>query len=98
MKFTNKNAGFVFYSWLFKYFLRAIDINPTSNYILTGGFDKNISIYDLDDQKIQTKINIHTNKVVNVKWHPFFPIFASSSADRTVRLFASEKFCNKYKM
>ena len=77
---------------------RAIDIDPTNSHLLTGGFDKNLVVYDLDEETITKKVYIHTNKIVHVKWHPFFPIFASSSADKTVRLFASDNFCRKYSM
>lgn len=33
-----------------------MDIDPTCNYLLTGGFDKNLYIYDIDEDNIQKKI------------------------------------------
>jgi len=44
-------------------------------------------------QKVEkTKIIHHTDRVVLAKWHPFYPIILSTSADKTARIFAPRKF------
>jgi hypothetical protein len=48
--FITRNAGNYYLFTL--NFHRAMDIDPTNNYLLTGGFDKNLYIYDIEEEKV----------------------------------------------
>lgn len=65
----------------------ALDINSSDNSkILTGGNDKNATIFDKDDDKIITTLKGHTKKVTKVIYHPEESVVITASPDTTIRI------------
>lgn len=77
--------------------VRSVEYDPSGNYILSSSFDMSSVVYDLKKQKILQRIKVHDDKVVLAKWHPFFPIITTTSADSTVRILVSDSFLSTYK-
>ncbi|KAL4455394.1 hypothetical protein ABPG74_012546 [Tetrahymena malaccensis] len=75
---------------------RSVEFDPTGNYMISTSFDKSICIYNIEEEKIVTKINNHSDRVVLSKFHPFFPFVLSTSADSTSRVFAPSEFIKNF--
>jgi len=71
---------------------RSVEFDSSSGLIVTSSFDATIGIYDLNNERLLNRISSHTDRVVLAKWHPFYPVILSTSADTTARLFAPQKF------
>ena len=71
---------------------RSVEFDSSSGLIVTSSFDSTIGIYDLNNEILLNRISSHTDRVVLAKWHPFYPVILSTSADTTARLFAPQKF------
>jgi len=69
-----------------------VEFDSSSGLIATSSFDTTIAIYDVNQRMVLNRITNHTDKVVFAKWHPFYPVILSTSADTTARLFAPQKF------
>jgi WD40 repeat protein len=67
---------------------RSVHFSPCSRWLLSGSFDGVINITDTENHLPVHSFNDHANKVLQVMWHPTKPIFASSSADKSVCLWA----------
>ena len=68
--------------------VRTICFSPDGKYLISGGFDNKIKIYDiLNNFNLASELE-HNDKVVSVRWHPDIPIIVSTSADRTARLWS----------
>ena len=66
--------------------VRTICFSPDGKYLISGGFDNKIKIYDiLNNFNLASELE-HNDKVVSVKWHPDLPIIVSTSADKTARI------------
>ena len=66
--------------------VRALSFSPDGKYLVSGGFDNKIKIYDIMNNFSLSGELEHNDKVVSVKWHPDLPIIISTSADKTARL------------
>lgn len=61
-----------------------LDIHPKhQNLIVTGGADKNISIFDQNTGKVTETLSGHTKKLTDVLFHPNEDLIISSSSDKT---------------
>ena len=68
--------------------IRTICFSPDGKYLMSGGFDNKIKIYDiLNNFNLASELE-HNDKVVSVKWHPDLPIIVSTSADKTARIWS----------
>ena len=68
--------------------IRTICFSPDGKYLISGGFDNKIKIYDiLNNFNLASELE-HNDKVVSVKWHPDLPIIVSTSAAKTARIWS----------
>jgi len=67
--------------------VRSMDFSADGSYILTGSFDGTIGLIDVDafTRDTVTTFHGHSDKILQVKWHPSLPCFVSCSADNTVK-------------
>ncbi|XP_040896328.1 WD repeat-containing protein 47-like [Toxotes jaculatrix] len=72
--------------------IRSVRFSPGAHHLLTGSYDNKIIISDLQGDLTkplpQTVAGEHWDKVIQSRWHPHDRTFLSSSADRTVVLWA----------
>ena len=68
--------------------VRTLAFSPDGKFLVSGGFDNKIKIYDIMNNFNLAGEFEHNDKVVSVKWHPDLPIIVSTSADKTARLWA----------
>jgi len=66
--------------------VRGLAFSPDGKYLVSGGFDNKVKIYDIMNNFNLAGELEHNDKVVSVKWHPDLPILISTSADKTARL------------
>lgn len=65
----------------------ALDINSSDNSkILTGGNDKNATIFNKDTEQVVTVLKGHTKKVTKVIFHPDETTVITASPDTTIRV------------
>ena len=74
---------------------RSVRFSPDNNFLLTGSYDTSIIMMDIrKDLELNippyTVVAHHRDKVIQCRWHPSLLAFLSSSADRTVNLWAPE--------
>jgi WD40 repeat protein len=68
--------------------VRSLAFSPDGKYLVSGGFDNKVKIYDIMNNFNLAGELEHNDKVVSVKWHPDLPIIISTSADKTARLWS----------
>ena len=66
--------------------VRSVNFSQNGKYLLCGGFDHKIRIYDVCNDFNQIKVLDHEDRVVSCKWHHQLPIISSTSADKTARV------------
>lgn len=65
----------------------ALDINPSDNSkILTGGADKNATIFNKETEQVVTILKGHQKKLTKVIYHPDESTVVTASADTTIRV------------
>lgn len=64
----------------------ALDIAYDSNKIITGGNDKNATIFNKDTEQVVKILKGHTKKVTKVIYHPKEEIAITASPDATIRV------------
>ena len=72
--------------------LRSINFSKDGKFIITASFDNKICLFDINDEMKKVKSLEHDDRAVNCKWHPDKPIIASSSADKTVRIWTPKVY------
>eukprot|EP00943_MAST-04B_sp_MAST-4B-sp1_P000403 g403.t1 len=67
---------------------RSVEYSNDGRWLISSSFDNSINVTDCDiwERRIVSTYSDHRNKVLRATWHPSRPIFASCSADKTVRL------------
>ena len=75
---------------------RSVEFDPSGRYFASTSFDNTCKIYDTSTDKVVSTLTAHTDRVVLAKWHPFFPILISTSADSQVKAYASKNFVETY--
>jgi len=73
--------------------IQALDIHHDQRRIVTGGNDKHVVISDRESETILQTLKGHTKKITSVLFHSTEDMVFSSSADKTVRIWASEDSC-----
>lgn len=72
--------------------VRSVRFSPAAYYLLSGGYDNKIALSDLQgDLSVplpSVVVASHTDKVISARWHPSEFTFISTSADKTVNLWA----------
>lgn len=79
----------------------ALDINSSDNSkILTGGNDKNATIFNKDTEQVVAILKGHTKKVTKVIYHPDENTVITGSPDSTIRIWNvptwARDFCSKW--
>ncbi|XP_068733757.1 WD repeat-containing protein 47-like isoform X2 [Montipora capricornis] len=74
---------------------RSVRFSPDNRFLLTGSYDSSIILMDVrKDLDIRIPpyavVANHRDKVIQCRWHPSLPAFLSSSADKTVSLWAPD--------
>lgn len=75
---------------------RSVEFDPSGKYTVSTSFDLSTKIYDTVGGKVVTSLEYHSDRIVLAKWHPFFPIILSTSADCQCKVFASRSFIDSY--
>lgn len=65
---------------------RSVDFDPSGRWLLTGGFDHTVGIIEAAAGRVAGLWKRHVDKVVQCRWCPHMPGLASSSADKSVKL------------
>lgn len=72
--------------------IRSVHLSPKAYYLLSGGYDNNVVLTDLQGDLTQPLTSLvvasHQDKVTRAKWHPTEFNFLTSSADKTAVLWS----------
>uniref|UniRef100_A0A667WP89 Pre-mRNA-processing factor 19 n=1 Tax=Myripristis murdjan TaxID=586833 RepID=A0A667WP89_9TELE len=67
----------------------SLDLCPSdTNKVLTGGADKNVVVFDKNEEQIVATLKGHTKKVTSVIYHPSQSVVFSASPDSTIRVWS----------
>jgi WD40 repeat protein len=68
--------------------INSVDFSPSQKLVASGGDDKMVKLWSLNDRKELDSMSGHTEKVYSVAFHPNGEILASASKDKTVKLWS----------
>ncbi|CAG8483880.1 8425_t:CDS:2 [Ambispora leptoticha] len=70
--------------------INCLDLDTTEQFVLTGGNDKIVHIYNREEDKVVDSLKGHTKKITDVMWHGResgdLDIVFSASVDKTVKI------------
>ncbi|XP_038152453.1 pre-mRNA-processing factor 19 [Cyprinodon tularosa] len=67
----------------------SLDVCPSdTNKVLTGGADKNVVVFDKNEEQIVATLKGHAKKVTSVIYHPSQSVVFSASPDATIRVWS----------
>lgn len=73
--------------------ISSMDIHPSGNHILVGGFDKKVEWFDIELSSTPFKsLRYHSKAVRSVAFHQTYPLFATCSDDAYIRIFHCSVF------
>lgn len=72
--------------------IRTVNFSKDGKFLMTASFDNKISIFDINNEMKLVKSLEHDDRAVNCRWHPDKPIIASSSADKTARIWSPKVY------
>lgn len=64
-----------------------LDMSPDSSFVITGGKDSLIVLWDIKNQEVIAKLNYHKGVITDIKFHPEKKWFTSGSSDNTVIIY-----------
>ncbi|KAF9246973.1 NUC169 domain-containing protein [Melanogaster broomeanus] len=68
--------------------ISSMDIHPSGDHLIVGGYDKKLSWFDLElNDKPYKILRYHTRAIRSLHFHPTYPLFASSSDDGSIQIF-----------
>ncbi|KAG9009803.1 Ribosome biogenesis protein erb1 [Tulasnella sp. JGI-2019a] len=68
--------------------ISSMDVHPSGDHLIVGGYDKKLFWFDLDLADRPYKVlRYHTHAVRSVAFSTTYPLFASSSDDGTIQIF-----------
>jgi serine/threonine protein kinase len=70
--------------------VNTLAISPDSNTLASGSDDKNITLWDLNNQKVLANLSGHSQAVKSVTFSPDGQILATASDDKTIKLWQVE--------
>ncbi|KAG6335304.1 hypothetical protein ID866_3788 [Astraeus odoratus] len=73
--------------------ISSMDIHPSGDHIIVGGYDKKLCWFDLElSEKPYKVLRYHTRAIRSLHFHPTYPLFASSSDDGSIQVFHSRVY------
>ncbi|KAG8932214.1 Ribosome biogenesis protein erb1 [Tulasnella sp. 418] len=73
--------------------ISSMDIHPSGDHLLVGGYDKKLCWFDLElSDKPYKVLKYHSRAIRSVAFSPTYPLFASSSDDGTIQIFHARVF------
>ena len=75
---------------------RSVEFDPSGRFAVSASFDQSVKILDSSSGKVVSNLEYHEDRVVLAKWHPFFPLLVSTSADCRVKVFSARRFVDTY--
>src|SRR5690606_23900037 len=70
----------------------ALCFSPDGQYLLTGGRDAQLNVLETVRFTVVNTFTPHLFTVYAIKYHPFLPIFATASRDKTIKIWSSDDF------
>ena len=70
----------------------ALQFAPAGNYLVSGGRDAQLKIWDTKSYDLIQNIPAHLFAVNNIAFHPSRPYFATASMDKTIKIWGAEDF------
>ncbi|KAF8341995.1 NUC169 domain-containing protein [Cantharellus anzutake] len=68
--------------------ISSMDVHPSGDHLIVGSYDSKLAWFDLElGEKPYKILKFHSKAIRSVKFHPSYPLFASSSDDGTIQIF-----------
>lgn len=71
-------------------YIRSVCFSPCSKFLATGAEDRQIRIWDLEEQKVKKVLTGHKQEIYSLAYSQDGKMLASGSGDKTVRLWDAE--------
>ncbi|KAI6047379.1 NUC169 domain-containing protein [Pisolithus marmoratus] len=73
--------------------ISSMDIHPSGDHIIVGGYDRKLCWFDLElSEKPYKVLRYHSRAIRSLHFHPTYPLFASSSDDGSIQVFHSRVY------